>query len=283
MNHLLIVDDNAMDRELARQVVERHIPLHAQFASNGLEALERLEAVAPIAVLTDLQMPEMDGLELVRRVRRNFPTIPVILMTAHGSEEIALQALVDGAADYVPKHRLAQDLPRVLDEFLGATAGHRRHEGITRRLQYKVLRYAIESDMELIPPLVDQLQQAASSLGLVADGDRARLARALAEALRNAVIHGSGGEPSRSTAPAAKIEVEAEFTPAEARFVIRDNGQGFNFRELADAKQNPGQLTADGGRGLTLIRLFMDEVTFNDVGNEITLKKRGSGVADDRR
>lgn len=118
MNHLLIVDDNPLDRELARGLVERHIALQAQFANNGEEAVEHLEATTPLAVLTDLQMPEMDGLALVRTVRRRFPTIPIIIMTAYGSEDIALEALVAGAADYVPKHRLASDLPRILESVL---------------------------------------------------------------------------------------------------------------------------------------------------------------------
>jgi CheY-like chemotaxis protein len=71
-------------------------------AGNGRDALEKIKSAPPDLVVTDLVMPEMDGLELVKEVRRTYPTIPVILMTAHGSEEIAAAALKAGAASYVP-------------------------------------------------------------------------------------------------------------------------------------------------------------------------------------
>src|SRR5262249_1712877 len=114
MHHILVVDDNPIDRELARSVLEKRVGFHVEFAANGIEAVEHLEATTPLAIVTDLQMPEMDGLALVRAVHRRFPTIPVVLMTAHGSEQLAVEALVAGAADYVPKQRLAIDLLRVV-------------------------------------------------------------------------------------------------------------------------------------------------------------------------
>src|SRR6202008_3824555 len=73
-------------------------------------ALARMEEARPDLVLTDMQMPELDGLELVEAVRARFPEVPVILMTAHGSEELAVNALQRGAASYVPKRSLAHDL-----------------------------------------------------------------------------------------------------------------------------------------------------------------------------
>ena len=55
---------------------------------------------------------------------------------------------------------------------------------------------------------------------------------------------------------------------------IRDQGSGFDPTDVIDPRSDPSQLTADRGRGLAFIRLFMDDVLFNDVGNEITLIKR---------
>ena len=65
--------------------------------------------------MTDLHMPEMDGLELTATIRREMPSLPVILMTAHGSEETAMPALRSGATNYVAKRKLAAELvPTVL-------------------------------------------------------------------------------------------------------------------------------------------------------------------------
>ena len=68
-----------------------------------------MKAVAPELVITDLTMPEMNGLELVTSVRRHYPGVPVILMTAYGSEALSIELL--GRSGNVPKSRLADKLP----------------------------------------------------------------------------------------------------------------------------------------------------------------------------
>ena len=64
-------------------------------------------------------MPEMDGLELVQAIRRDYPALPVILMTAMGSEDVAARALHHGAASYVRKRSLAKEIVRTVGSVLG--------------------------------------------------------------------------------------------------------------------------------------------------------------------
>jgi len=282
MHHILVVDDNPIDRQLARSILERRADFHVEFASNGAEAVEHLEATTPLAIVTDLQMPEMDGLSLVRSVRRRFPTIPVVLMTAHGSEQLAVEALVAGAADYIPKHRLAHDLARAIESLLTTGIADRQREQMMPYLRYNQLQYDLPSDLNLIPPLVDQLLKATASVSLVEAADHVRLAKCLAEALRNAIVHGSrgAGPPSQTSSPPAhQLGVTAELTPQEGQFVIRDQGRGFEHSAIVDPRRSPDHLTSNSGKGLALIQLFMSEVRFNTEGNEITLIKRRSSNA----
>ena len=111
-HRVLVVDDSAMDRHLAGSIIQKMGNCQASFAENGVEALAMMQQTKFDLVLTDMLMPEMDGLELVQAIRSKYPMIPVILMTAHGSEELAVQALHAGAASYVPKRDLANDLRR---------------------------------------------------------------------------------------------------------------------------------------------------------------------------
>src|SRR5207245_2164052 len=120
MTKILVVDDTPMDQRLVGRLLEKNSDLEAIFAGNGKEALALIAQENPDIVLTDLQMPEMDGLELVQQVRADFSAIPVILMTAYGSEEVALQALQQGAANYVPKKNLAKDLLDTVESVLAA-------------------------------------------------------------------------------------------------------------------------------------------------------------------
>lgn len=286
MNYVLVVDDSLVDRRLAARLLEGHAEYHVEHASNGLEALELMEARLPLAVVTDLQMPEMDGMQLVQAIRERYPTVPVIVMTGQGSEEIALQALSLGAADYVPKARLPAELGKAVETVLAITAGERVHQRLSHCLRYQELQFELDNDLRLIPPLVAELQQVAVDLNLVDQTDRVRLAKVLGAVLHNAIYHGNlEGSPSATppAEPAAdpaafhgdrRVFVRAVFSPQEARFTIRDEGPGFDVSQLPDVKTDPAPLSSGGGRGLVLTQMFMDEVTFNPAGNEITLVKR---------
>src|SRR5436190_11175150 len=119
MPTVLVVDDAAVDRKLVGGLLAKGTGLQVQFAASGEEALERLSAINPAVIVTDLVMPGMSGLELVARVVEQNAGIPVILMTGKGSEEIAVKALTAGAASYVPQghfHRqLLTSVSAVLD------------------------------------------------------------------------------------------------------------------------------------------------------------------------
>jgi CheY-like chemotaxis protein len=123
MNYLLVVDDSPLDRQLAKSLLERRLNYRIEFASTGWEALEHIESQLPLVVITDLQMPEMDGLKLTETIHRHYKTVPVILMTAHGSEEIAAEALLRGAADYIPKSQLAKELYHAVESVLAVSEG----------------------------------------------------------------------------------------------------------------------------------------------------------------
>src|SRR5262249_5253837 len=120
MTNILVVDDTAMERRRAGAILEKAGLLDGTpgaaggvkvlYATHGNAALAPLHENRIDLVLTDVMMPEMNGLELVIETREQYPGIPVILMTAHGSEDIAAQALQLGAAGYVPKRNLARDL-----------------------------------------------------------------------------------------------------------------------------------------------------------------------------
>jgi CheY-like chemotaxis protein len=97
MSRVLVVDDSSTQARLIEVILE-DAKFEVEVAGQGLEALSAIQRDPPDVVLTDLQMPEMNGLELVQAIRQQYPFLPVVLMTAHGSEEIATQALQRGAA-----------------------------------------------------------------------------------------------------------------------------------------------------------------------------------------
>ena len=82
---VLVVDDDPDVALLVKTVLERRAGCEVAVAHDGQSAVERLETFTPDVVVTDIEMPGLDGLELLAELRRNDPLLPVIVMTAHVS------------------------------------------------------------------------------------------------------------------------------------------------------------------------------------------------------
>jgi two-component system response regulator HydG len=99
---VLIVDDEPTTLKLCMEIAQG-ASLHAHAVSTTEQALETLEQQPVDIVLTDLRVPELGGLELLRRIREHYPQVLVIVLTQYGSIETAIEAMRAGAADFVTK------------------------------------------------------------------------------------------------------------------------------------------------------------------------------------
>lgn len=294
MPSILVVDDSAVDRRLVGGLLEEDPDLEIEYAAHGGEALTKIENTLLDLVVTDLMMPEMDGLQLVAAVRGRFPLIPVILMTSKGSEEIAVRALQEGAASYVPKRLLAQSLLSTVTGVLQISSQRRGHSRLMECMTGSQCSFALENDHSLFGPLISHLQEEVVQLGVCDETERTRFGVALEEALANALYHGNLEvdaelreqddeayfaivEQRRRRPPYRdrRIHVEARLSRQGASVVIRDEGPGFDPLALPDPTA-PANLEKVSGRGVLLMRTFMDEVVYNEVGNAVTLTKRSS-------
>ncbi|HVJ85256.1 MAG TPA: response regulator [Caulifigura sp.] len=291
MTSVLVVDDSLVDRRRAGALLERSGEWELRFAENGAEALVQVRAHAPDVVVTDLQMPELDGLGLVRTLSREFPLLPVILMTGQGSETIAVEALEAGAASYVPKREL--DLLPETVERVQTIAGERKQRAHLRRcLKSFQAEYELGNEPGMLTSLVAELQAHLQEMGLFSEGDRLRVGVALEEALLNAAYHGNLEvdselrehdfalyyETARQRTKAypyrdRRVFVRVELTEDGATYRIQDQGRGFDPRTLPDPT-DPRNLERSSGRGLLLMRTFMDKVEYNATGNEVMLVKK---------
>jgi CheY-like chemotaxis protein len=291
---VLIVDDHLVERRFAGGLVEQRTGVSTLYASNGREALELLDLVTPAAIITDLQMPELDGLQLVEQVRLRHPEIPTIVVTAYGSEEISIRALRAGAAQYVPKRTLERDLVPTLERVLALAAEGRSRRHLHTYLDHRDARFRIGNDPSLFTPLIDMVRDDLQAIGLGDATVRTRIGVALQEALANALYHGNlevssdlrqdderlffnEAEIRREQSPYQNRMIDVHFRIGRdfASFVIRDEGPGFDTTTL-DRPIEPEDLLRVGGRGFLLIRSFMDEVSHNAAGNEITMLKHGA-------
>jgi len=293
MTHILVVDDSPTERRRVGQLLEKGLEsVSISYAANGLSALDSLAMALPDLIVTDLRMPIMDGLGLVEKVTETGTGVPVILMTSYGNEEIALHALNAGAASYVPKAVLDKHLIKTVENVLALSQGKKNRQRVLQALTHVQSQFVLDNDVTYIPPLVSYLQEQMARMRLFDESNLIRIGIALCESLTNAIHHGNLeldsewrqndeaayyniAEQRRHEKPysARRVRMVATLTDQEAHFVIDDDGPGFAVDQLLDPTD---ELNMDrmGGRGLLLIRSFMDQVIHNPIGNSVTLIKK---------
>lgn len=109
---IVLADDHAVVRDGIRHVLEDEAPELEVIgeASDGLETLRLAETLKPRVMLIDIAMPEMNGLEVGREIKRRYPAVAVVFLTMYDSEEYFLEALRCGAEGYIPKSAPTSDV-----------------------------------------------------------------------------------------------------------------------------------------------------------------------------
>ncbi|OGO19726.1 MAG: hypothetical protein A2Z14_00715 [Chloroflexi bacterium RBG_16_48_8] len=100
---ILVADDNHEIRDFLEEALTKLGNYRVKSVGDGLSALSLVQELHPNLIITDQQMPNLSGVDLIRRLRRDYPYLPVILMTGESSEALAVSALRAGATDYLTK------------------------------------------------------------------------------------------------------------------------------------------------------------------------------------
>jgi len=133
---VLVVDDEPSMRIALTESLHRNGYRVCQ-ASNGQEALEQVTHVKPWLVLTDLKMARVDGIEVLKAIKRRSPETAVVVMTAYGTVETAVEAMKHGASDYLLKPFATDMLERILAKLAAEQTGAGPHPGPDGRAQGK--------------------------------------------------------------------------------------------------------------------------------------------------
>jgi CheY-like chemotaxis protein/anti-sigma regulatory factor (Ser/Thr protein kinase) len=292
MARVLVVDDSPDQAQLIAGLL-RAAGFEAEIADSGEAALEAMEGNPPDVVATDLIMPGLSGLDVVEKIKKRYPLVPVILMTAFGSGEIAARALQKGAASYVPKRLVHDELVPTIRDTLAVAETRREQTRVLQSLERSEYFFVLRNDPSLIPPLSAFVQEwIRSRAEQVDETERLHVGIALHEALVNAMHHGnlevgsdlreSGGDLyrdlieqrlARSPYRDRRVHVTLKLSRTVLECVIRDEGPGFTPGQVPDPT-DPENLERVSGRGLYRIWTFMDRVVHNETGNEVTLVKR---------
>ena len=115
--NVLVVDDNEDIREIIAIILSRS-GVQCQLAKNGVEAIQRVKQCRFNAVVTDIEMPEMDGIALTKQLSQDFSDLPVMVMTGGSDKSLRERAILAGAKEFVSKPFNVPDLITKLQRIL---------------------------------------------------------------------------------------------------------------------------------------------------------------------
>ncbi len=270
---ILVVDDEANARTALAELL-RDEGFEVEMAADAFKALGKVESFSPHVVVTDLKMPGMDGIELVKKVRGADDGTAVVVMTAFGAVATAVEAMRSGAADYLTKPIDFDELLLVLDKVLETQALRRE----TRQLRQRVRdRVAPSNIVGMSPPMqrvfevVDQV--APSKATVLITGESGTGKELVANAIHQRSPRANGPFIKLHCAALAESLLESElfghekgsFTGAmgrkDGRFTLADGGTLFldEIGEISPSIQ------------VKLLR-FLQEHEFERVGGTQTLR-----------
>lgn len=271
--HILVVDDELNALKAMRSLLAAE-GYEVTTASNGKEALDSMAASTPDVVVTDLRMPEIDGLELLRRARESHGDIPVIVVTAFGAVDTAVEAMRAGAADYLQKPIQIEELLVVLDRVLAYSRTREEVKRLRERLDDKFRPANMVGDsaaMRAVFKIVQQVAPARASVLITGESGTGK--ELVAQGIHEASPRKNAPFVKLHCAALAESLLESElfghekgsFTGAinrrEGRFKQADGGTLFldEIGEIPPATQ------------VKLLR-FLQERTFERVGSNETLR-----------
>jgi DNA-binding NtrC family response regulator len=270
MTKILVVDDKQMMRDSVSAALVRD-GFRVITAAGGAEALRFISKHRPSAVVTDLKMPEMTGIELLERIGGIDPDLPVVLMTAYASVDTAVEAMKQGAFDYVQKPFEAKQLVAVM---------RRAVEHYSLRNENAALKRGVESDSSgligesaAMQRVKDQIRQIAASEGTVLiSGESGTGKEVVAQTIHTLSGRVSGAMLCLNCAALSTTLLESElFGHEKGAFTGADQVRKGRF-ELAEG----GTLLLDeisevGSQIQAKLLRVLQERQFERVGSSITL------------
>jgi DNA-binding NtrC family response regulator len=164
MARILIVDDEESVRKVLA-IQTRRMGHEPRESENGADAWKLLQSESFDVVITDLKMPEMDGLELLNLIRKNQPQIPVIMITAHGTIDTAVEAMKRGAFDYITKPFNQEEFLKTLERAILTSASMSKEFQRSRtflRQEEKII--GSTEEMQKVYALIERVSNSTSSV-----------------------------------------------------------------------------------------------------------------------
>jgi len=288
VSKILIIDDEEAIREILNiTLTDRgHETL---LAANGAKGIEIFKQEKPDITITDIRMPGIDGIEVLKKIKAIQNDAHVMIITAYGNEDIAVSALRQGAVDYIKKPFNPYELEEAVKKIIAIQEIKKLQEISANYVVEEVKKIIMPSHIHLIPGIIKQLVLNVKNKYK----HFFNLEFGLYEIILNAIEHGNFNinQKQKELAIAKgyyrdllkekmvnpeysnkKVFIKYSLDPDRLKYVIRDEGEGFQWQKIPPVS-SPMVFSKKVGKGIIIAKFSFDEVKFNLKGNEATLIK----------
>ncbi len=254
LDRILVVDDEVDLLRLLKRSLVKDLECEVLTASSGEEALMILQKDSVDLALVDMKMPGMDGLALLELIRRDYPWLTVVMMTAHGCIELAVEAMRSGAYDFITKPFDHEALVLTLNKALERSRLLRENLRLQRRLRGETTFQNIVGKSPAMQRVFDAIQMVASSeLTVLITGESGTGKDLVARAIHNL--------SSRRDRPFVAVNC-----PTVPENILESELFGYRKGAFTHATQNKIGLFQEADMGT----LFLDEI--GDISTSIQTK-----------
>jgi len=288
----LIAEGDPSTRALLRRLAEER-GFGVVEATDGEEAVRDSRGCMPDLIFLDLELARLNGLAALSRIRDHDASVPVVMVTSDPTAEVTERALTLGAVNLIGKPFDEREVQFVLEQIYKTIGVQADIHDVLGMLDRRVTKLSFVGATGVLSKVVAYLGRELEVGYPGYEIPITEIKLALYEALANAYEHGNLeiGFSEKSTAlqsaggigalvaqrrrdarlAARRIQLEVDYERHRAIYRIRDEGRGFDH--LAQVSRPIAAATALHGRGITLIRHYMDEMSWNESGNELRLVK----------
>lgn len=301
MATILLAEDSSTHTALMRSLLEQD-GHRVDCVVDGQLAWEGVQASRPDLIVTDLRMPDLNGCELVKKVVESDPDLPCVVVTARGSEGLAVDALAMGAANFVPKNSLHKLLNHVVRQTLAMSEVSAIFQHFSGHLESPEFSFELPNEVAAIEPTVLYVMQTLAAATCLSMVERIRVGAALSSALFNAMCYGNleikdedtvvsrmfSGDQSehdelRERAVQKpycdrKVVLKVSVSKVDTRFFISHDGPG-RMTRLTPAPGTSESFEIEQCRGFVLMTSFMDDIIFQSGNSSVVLVKSEAGLA----
>ncbi|MEO8376869.1 MAG: response regulator [Candidatus Sumerlaeota bacterium] len=296
---VLIIEDDPSVNYFLREVAQA-AGHETEYAETGEAGLLKFDAFLPDLIFSDVNLPDIDGLKVLERIRKRNRDVAFIVVTGLGSVDIAVRALQLKANNFLQKPIRFEVINSLLQKYDQMSKVSHLRDEVSRMVIRRDLKMVLPTRLDIIGSAVELLVREASSW--LSEQERFGIQLGLYELITNAVEHGNLAityeEKHRALFEGpyrlqelidrrmadpllAHRQVSIEFKQTNDRldWIIQDEGEGFNWVEIPSPLDSENQERLNG-RGIFLARFQFDSLDFIGNGNKVRVSRKVSAAAD---